>query len=113
MDHLTPEQIAELKSNLTSLGKQLASELTAHQESSKPVQLDEPIGRLSRMDALTSQGLAEKHLERAKVKQQQVKAALERIENGTFGICIKTGEEISFERLMAAPEVPFAPFKPD
>lgn len=33
----------------------------------------------------------------------KIKEALERIENGTFGICDGCGEEISFERLKARP----------
>ena len=34
---------------------------------------------------------------------KKVKKALERIENGTFGICESCGEEISIERLKARP----------
>lgn len=34
---------------------------------------------------------------------KKIKKALERIENGTFGICEKCGEPISIERLKARP----------
>jgi len=34
---------------------------------------------------------------------KKIKKALDRIENGTFGICEKCGEEISAKRLMARP----------
>jgi DnaK suppressor protein len=34
---------------------------------------------------------------------KKIKKALERIENGTFGICEKCGEDISIERLKARP----------
>ena len=34
---------------------------------------------------------------------KKIKKALERIENGTFGICESCGEEISVERLKARP----------
>jgi DnaK suppressor protein len=34
---------------------------------------------------------------------KKIKKALERIENGTFGICESCGEEISMERLKARP----------
>ncbi len=34
---------------------------------------------------------------------KKIKKALERIENGTFGICESCGEEISIERLKARP----------
>jgi len=34
---------------------------------------------------------------------KKIKKALDRIENGTFGMCEKCGEEISVKRLMARP----------
>ena len=34
---------------------------------------------------------------------KKIKSALDRIENGKFGICEKCGEDISFERLTARP----------
>lgn len=34
---------------------------------------------------------------------KKIKKALERIENGTFGVCESCGEEISIERLKARP----------
>lgn len=34
---------------------------------------------------------------------KKIKKALERIDNGTFGICEKCGEDISIERLKARP----------
>ena len=36
-----------------------------------------------------------------------IDAALDRIANGTFGICVKCGREISQERLKAVPYTPF------
>ncbi|WP_144575292.1 TraR/DksA C4-type zinc finger protein [Agrobacterium sp. DE0009] len=36
-----------------------------------------------------------------------IDAALDRIANGTFGICVKCGREISPERLKAVPYTPF------
>ncbi|WP_180898533.1 TraR/DksA family transcriptional regulator [Martelella soudanensis] len=34
-------------------------------------------------------------------------AALERVEDGTYGICVKCGKPISAERLEAVPQTPF------
>ncbi len=36
-----------------------------------------------------------------------IDAALDRIANGTFGICVKCGKRISQERLKAVPYTPF------
>lgn len=40
-------------------------------------------------------------------KLKDVSIALEKIENGTYGICEKCGKEIEKERLEAAPEAKF------
>lgn len=42
-------------------------------------------------------------LERTKAFVMQLKRALKRIENGTYGICKVTGKPIARERLLAAP----------
>jgi len=42
-------------------------------------------------------------LERTKAFVMQLKRALKRIENGTYGICKVTGKPIARERLMATP----------
>ncbi len=39
-------------------------------------------------------------------KQRMIKAALKRIKNGTYGICVKCGNEISQERLDVLPYTP-------
>lgn len=38
---------------------------------------------------------------------EQIRAALDRIRKGTFGVCVKCGEEISDERLNVLPQTPF------
>ncbi len=37
---------------------------------------------------------------------RMIRAALDRIENGTYGICVTCGDEISEERLDALPHTP-------
>jgi RNA polymerase-binding transcription factor DksA len=41
------------------------------------------------------------------LKLKDVNTALEKIENGNYGVCEKCGKEIEKERLMAAPEARF------
>lgn len=42
-------------------------------------------------------------LEKQREKQKKIDAALERIESGTYGICLATGKPIQKERLEAMP----------
>lgn len=64
------------------------------------VQLDQTsVGRLSRVDALQQQALAQETHRRRAVRRQRIRAALERIEQGAFGYCEKCDEPIPQKRL--------------
>ncbi len=68
------------------------------------VELDQQsVGRLSRMDALQRQAMAEA-AERARTFEiQKIDAALKRIEDDEYGYCIDCGEEIADKRLSVDP----------
>ena len=74
------------------------------QEDTKPVELDQAsVGRLSRMDAMQAQQMAQ---ELARRRQQQIvklDGALRRIESGEFGYCFVCGDEIDIRRLSVDP----------
>ncbi|MFA7291107.1 MAG: TraR/DksA C4-type zinc finger protein [Rhodocyclaceae bacterium] len=59
------------------------------------------VGRVSRMDALQQQAMAQGILERIKQRQRQLQAALSRLDAGSFGECCQCGSEIEPERLAA------------
>ena len=73
-------------------------------ESSKPVDLNESIGRLSRMDAIAHQQMAVSNKQILENELRLVLQAFARIENDEFGYCLSCGEEISQKRLKARPE---------
>ena len=69
------------------------------------MQLDQQaVGRLSRMDALMNEGLAQASMSRAREEVGLIEQALERVENGTYGFCQSCREPIGVDRLMAIPE---------
>lgn len=70
------------------------------------VDLDLPIGRLSRVDALQQQAMAEAERRRAELRLKAVEAALEFVEEGDYGFCKACGENMPFGRLNARPETP-------
>ena len=76
-------------------------------EDSKPVDLDLPIGRLSRADAIQMQNMAELNRRQLEVKLKQVEGALAAVENGSYGSCRACKGEIHPARLDASPETPF------
>jgi len=106
-DELTSEQIGELATSLRQLKSQLEEMIATSAEGSRPVDLDEPIGRLSRMDAMQQQKMLEANRRSAKLRLRHVHAALAAVENGDYGDCQECEEPISFRRLSAKPESRF------
>lgn len=51
--------------------------------------------------------LAIRNLDRESKLLSQVRAALARLEDGTYGICVHCEEEISLKRLNAVPQTPY------
>ena len=75
-------------------------------ESSAPVELDQQVqGRLSRMDAIQGQAMAQATKERRRVEISQIDAAMGRMDEGEFGYCVECGEEIAEKRLRLTPAV--------
>ena len=107
MSELTTKQLAELNKNLLERKAELAKLLADVEDGSKPVSLDQPIGRLSRMDALQQQSMSQANRQVAVQRLEQVKSALLRIESGLYGICLGCEDDIDFARLQARPEAPF------
>ena len=73
-------------------------------KTSKPVSPDNAIGRLTRMEAISSQGISEASLNSSKVKLDKLKKTLGKIDLPDFGICVRCSTSIPFKRIMLLPE---------
>jgi len=72
----------------------------------KPVELDQQsIGRLSRMDALQVQAMAQSVEERRQNRLKRIAQALKRLAEDEYGTCLTCGERIAPKRLAADPTV--------
>ena len=72
----------------------------------RPVELDQQsVGRLSRMDALQGQAMAQAQEVRRHARLQQIDAALERLDAGEYGYCVACGDDIPAKRLAIDPAV--------
>ena len=86
--------------------EELTADNALGQSAQKTVELDQQsIGRLSRMDALQSQALAQAQQRRRDVLNGSLQAALQRLKEGEFGYCMECGDEIVDARLLANPAV--------
>ncbi len=76
-------------------------------ESRAAVELDQTrVGRLSRMDALQGQAMAQATEARRQREIQRIRAALERLAEAEYGACVVCGEEIAARRLELDPATP-------
>ncbi|MEQ9573231.1 MAG: TraR/DksA C4-type zinc finger protein [Nitratireductor sp.] len=72
-----------------------------------PVELDQQsVGRLSRMDAMQQQAMAQAVEQRRQTRHARLGAALKRMESGDFGYCLDCGAFIGWKRLDVDPTVP-------
>ncbi len=104
---LSETQRAELQADLLSLREDLRRTLSLSSQGAQPVDLEEPIGRLSRMDAMQQQSMLKANRGASQLRFQQVEGALMRYRAGEYGECQSCGETIGFPRLKARPEAPF------
>ncbi len=80
--------------------------LSSSSDAARPVDLDQPIGRVSRMDALQQQSMVAANRASARLRRKQVDAALRRLDEGDYGDCASCGDPIAPRRLAAHPEAP-------
>jgi len=107
MNELTPEQVAGLRESLLAFRDELQGLLTVTRDGAKPVDLDQPIGRLTRMDAIQQQNMSAASRRAFDIRLRQVQQALGLIERGDYGACRRCGDPIGFARLKARPESPY------
>lgn len=75
-------------------------------EGRAPVMLQQDsVGRLSRIDAMQQQAMAQAEERRRKAERTRIRSALERLEQGEWGWCIRCGEEIAQGRLKTDPSL--------
>ncbi|WP_157016126.1 TraR/DksA family transcriptional regulator [Mesorhizobium xinjiangense] len=102
-----PDQ-AELKTTLGALLEAELAELDAQSRDTEdhraPVELDQQsVGRVSRIDALQVQAMAQAVEQRRKSRIARIRAALRRMGEGEFGYCAECGEFIGIRRLETDP----------
>ncbi|MDG1996603.1 MAG: TraR/DksA C4-type zinc finger protein, partial [Emcibacteraceae bacterium] len=84
--------------------EELLTLINSHKQDAAPVTLDQTsVGRLSRMDAMQGQAMAEEIKRRRENEILRIKAAFERMDEEEYGYCLTCGEDIIEERLKLDP----------
>ncbi len=101
-EYMSDKQLAFFRNRLLAWRSALQKESADTVEHLKAETLDEP-DLSDRATAETDINLELRNRNRLRKLINQIDSALERIENGSYGYCEQTGEEIGVERLRARP----------
>lgn len=104
---LNVAEIEEFRQALLREQAGLSAEEEAGEEDRGTVILDQQsVGRLSRMDAMQRQAMAQAASRRRASRRARIEAALRRIAEDEFGFCQDCGEDIGKPRLSLDPTAP-------
>lgn len=108
MDELNATEIAHFKEILLAKQQELQAIDALGEEARKAVELDQQsVGRLSRMDAMQGQAMAQAQNRQRKRELTRIEMALTRIENDDYGFCDDCGDPIAKKRLEVDPAAGF------
>ncbi|MDJ0879531.1 MAG: TraR/DksA C4-type zinc finger protein [Halieaceae bacterium] len=92
--------LEHFRNRLHQLQAELEAVADQSADASSTVELDQSrVGRLSRMDAMQAQSMAQETARRRKAQLLRIEGALRRIDSGEYGECFACGEEIDPARL--------------
>lgn len=100
---MTDKEKDELKTIIDEKILSTKEEVKELIELTKPITLDNSIGRLSRMDAINNKTINEKALRDKKRILQKLERAIARYHEDKLGTCLKCGDEIPLGRLKIIP----------
>ncbi len=104
---MSETELDRLRRNLSDRLDGLRRSTEATADDRRPVELDQTsVGRLSRIDALQTQAMAQATGRRRGHEILRIEATLKRIDDGDYGWCVACGEAIAPKRLAADPTVP-------
>ena len=98
------EQRQGYKDKLEAVLLEIEDYLSKSEDAAEAVSPDKSLGRLSRMEAMQDQQLVMEMRRRKKRQLAEIKAAISRLEMGSYGTCIFCTKEIPAERLEVSPE---------
>ena len=103
---MTPEELASLRERLLHLQMELQAVDETSQAAGETVELDQSrVGRLSRMDAMQAQQMAQETARRRQLQLSRIEGALRRMDAGEYGYCFVCKQAIDARRLDADPTV--------
>ncbi len=101
---MTQRELDKLRKLITSTITELQESDIYLEEATQPITPSVALGRLTRMEAIGEKSVNEARHIKVKQRLERLGNALNRIDEGSYGRCIRCGNEIPFGRLSAVPE---------
>ncbi len=98
------DPLASVKAELEELDRNLTRRLEELDREDTRPKMNSAVGRLTFMDELQQHEMAEHGRRNVEAQAGRVRAALVRIDDGTYGKCARCGIDIPVERLEYMPE---------
>ncbi|WP_340112478.1 TraR/DksA family transcriptional regulator [Maribellus mangrovi] len=73
-------------------------------ELTRPIEPENAIGRISRMDAIQNKSVTESALRKTKEKLEKLKFALTKVDEDDFGLCANCKKPIPLGRILIMPQ---------
>ena len=102
MTHINKE---EIRIRIEKEIKETKDAISQLENTTDPIEPDNAIGRLSRMEALNSKAVSEASLEASRKKLLRLQYALKQIDSEDFGYCDHCGNPIPEKRILLMPDV--------
>lgn len=94
----------EIQAKIESEIRKTKSKITEYSELTRPIEPENAIGRVSRMDAINNKSVVEAALRQSKIKLEKLEFALTKIDDNDFGICIRCQKPIPVGRILIMPQ---------
>lgn len=94
----------EIKISIQQEIQKTTKQIAEYKELTQPVEPENAIGRISRMDAINNKSVTEAALRKAKEKLEKLNFALATINDTDFGVCIRCHRPIPLGRILIMPQ---------
>lgn len=96
----------EIRTKIEAEIHKTEKQITEYKELTQPVEPENAIGRISRMDAINNKSVTEAALRKSKDKLYKLNVVLAKLDDDDFGICIRCRQPIPLGRILIMPQSP-------
>lgn len=94
----------EIQEKIEAEIKKTKQQVAEYKELTKPVEPENAIGRISRMDAIHNKSVTEAALRKSEDKLYKLTVVLSKLNDDDFGICLSCKQPIPLGRILIMPQ---------